>query len=92
MAKYCATVCRDDSDPSVFGSARFGGVFVLPMMSGTASDVRYQRDPHTHFLLNLKQSPGAQAVTSQRPNSKSASGKGVTDGPLEGGDGLCAVS
>ena len=35
MAKYCATVCRDDSDPSVFGSARFGGVSVLPVTSAT---------------------------------------------------------
>ena len=35
MAKYCATVSRDDSYPSVLGSARFGGVCVLPMTSGT---------------------------------------------------------
>ena len=40
MAKYCVTVfrdrvCRDDSDPSVFGSARVGGVCVLPVTSGT---------------------------------------------------------
>ena len=26
---------RDESDPSVFGSARIGGVCVLPVMSGT---------------------------------------------------------
>ena len=35
MAKYCVTVSRDDSDPSVFGSARVGGVCVLPVTSGT---------------------------------------------------------
>jgi len=35
MAKYCVTVSRDDSDPSVFGSARIGGVCVLPVTSGT---------------------------------------------------------
>ena len=34
MAKYCATLSRDDSDPSVFGSARFGGVCALPVTSG----------------------------------------------------------